>query len=252
MKHRFITLLFFSFFALSLVLGQADSKRLTAIARHTFIYPEIEVAGDSSTFEYNSNFQTDKTHIWYFDDGPNNWILTTRFVDYSYDANGNLLYALEQRGDNPIGWENYARHKYTYDPEGHKLSESFEGWNGTDWWPALVTYWQYNNNGKVISETFEGGLVRYLYAYDAQGLLIEKTKEYLYDGIWNNQERQVFTYLPNGIKVSTIIEYKWENNAWLEGRRSTYSYDLNAEVIVALDEFWDGIAWTNGQKKIFE
>jgi len=243
MKHHFTILALFSLLAASPVYGQSS----LLIAR-TFIHVDATgtpYSGDSSTLTYNSQLLTNQIKTWKID-SMGNWVLKFRLTDYSYDANGNLLYFLDQVGNDVNGWADAYRYNYTYDIDGRELSYLEEKWNGTAWVTQNSVIRVYDANGNLLSETRINS--RVIFTYDAQNLLQTKTGQSFVAGNWVDKTRVDYAYLPNSTTGTT---YNWTNNAWKESSRSTDTFDGSGNLIQNLYEQWNGTAWENNLLESF-
>lgn len=252
MKHHFTLLALFLALWNNPIFGQENPvKLLTAKTALHFNESQI-IAGDSSTFQYNNDFKPNNTQIWYFDDGPNVWILHTRLINYMYDAYGNVLAYVEIRNEWGNNWKNFQRYSFTYDADDRPLSFTLESWISNTWQWEYTTHWQYDADGNVLSESIDKLNMRYLFSYNTQGLLDQKLELRNNNGIWENIYLDQYAYLPNDSKLFSITNYSWEDSTWAEVNRSTYTFDNEELLTTIVKEIWDGSTWNNSQRQVFE
>jgi hypothetical protein len=126
----------------------------------------------------------------------------------------------------------------------------------------------------LIAESVSGGKVKYLFQYNTNGKMIERTEylkypnsnwqimdkdEYFYDTS-NNLIREIYLSWDNTEWDSTIqilYEYNLDNKlilttgqwyvtgSWENDSRSTYTYDQAGNQINSLVELWQNNQWTN-------
>ncbi len=252
MKLHFTLLALFLALVNNPVFGQENPAKLL-IAKTALHFNESQIiAGDSSTFQYNNDYQPNNTQIWYFDDGPNVWLLHTRLINYMYDAYGNVLAYVEIRNEGGNNWKNFQRYSFTYDAANRPLSFTLESWISNTWKLAYTIQWQYDAAGNVLSESIDKLNMRYLFSYNAQGLLDQKLELRNNNGIWENIYLDQYAYLPNDSKVFSITNHFWEDSTWAEVNRSTYTYDNEELLTTIVKEIWNGAAWNNAQRQVFE
>ncbi len=238
MKHHFTIFVFFSLLA-----ALPASVHSSLLVARTYVHLDgtgIPYVGDSTTLSYNSQLLANQYKTWNLD-ASDNWVLSSRSINHSYDADGNLLYYLSQVGDDINGWTNSNRYNYSYDVDGHEISFLEEKWNGAAWVTSNSMIRVYDANGNELSST--GIDFRYLSTYDAQNRLQNQTYQELITGNWTDKSRIDYVYSPN-TTISTA--YDWTNNAWEEISRSTMTFDASGNSIENLYEQWNGSAWENG------
>ena len=252
MKHHFTLLALFLVLVNNPVFGQENPVKLL-IAKTALHFNESQIiAGDSSTFQYNNDYQPNNTQIWYFDDGPNLWLLHTRLINYMYDTYGNVLAYVEIRNEGGNNWKNFQRYSFTYDTNNRPLSFTLESWISNTWKLEYTTLWQYDADGNMLSESIDKLNMRYLFSYNTQGLLDQKLELRNNNGIWENIYLDQYAYLPNDSKLLSITNYSWEDSTWAEVNRSTYTFDNEELLTTIVKEIWDGSTWNNSQRQVFE
>lgn len=253
MKPHFITLIsLFILFSTPVFCQNGGSKLLVARAGLQFSpFNGLAEQGDSIAYDYNSNDQTNRIRVWYFDPNGAYWKLYSRAIDYSYDSNGNLLYRLGQAVDSLNNWKDYLRVFNTYDSANQQLSNRVETWEGDSlgWVLNNSKHWTYYPNGKIQIETHDFG--RIIYTYNAEGLLANTTSQGLGNGIWTNTGRYVYTYPLNDTKPSTITYYYWSGSAWVKYNQQTYTYNGNGDVLISEVQKWVNGAWENQFKNVY-
>jgi YD repeat-containing protein len=216
------------------------------VARTTTYVDEagIPYNGDSTTLAYNSQLLINQSKSWKMD-SVGNLNLRFRTTNYSYDANGNLLYYAYQVGDDVNGWTDIFRYTYTFDTDGNELSYLAEVWNGSAWITQSDSRVRvFDANGNLISST--GTTQRTFLTYDAEDLLQTETLQFLVNGNWVNHSRKVYTYLPNFTTLR--ITANWMGTGWSDTYRSTINYNASGKVVQHSSESWNGTIWTNDSR----
>jgi len=244
MKQLFPILVLLSFGAAAPAFGQGTTKLLTAKTQLSLDFATGQISlGDSTTYSYNNIYHITQTRFWNYDAGAAIWRLERRLTDYSYDANGNLLSVTEQHGNDTNGWVNFARTTNTFDGNNHQLTAISETWSGAAWVVDNTLNWVYDVNGNVLSQTSDE--IRYLFTYNAEGLLDMLTQQSFIFGNWENIYRTLYTYIPNDTDLASVTTQEWANSAWENYSRTSYTYNANGNAVVTLDETWITGAWEN-------
>lgn len=244
MKSKPTFLLLFGLLAVSSAFGQ--TKLQIANSNINSFFGQI-TSGDSTTIAYNSNLQPNLNNNWELDPGGN-WVLKSRVVDHTYDAEGRLLYALTQKGDDVNGWVDEYRTSFTFDAEGRELSVVFETWDGVQWLIQWASYYVYDVDGKLLSSAGIG--TQYLYSYNTEGLLETQTYQELQNGVWRDRFQSRYTYFPNSTSIESETTFIWDlvNNAWVESGRDLYTYPLTGNPTQTIVERWNGSTWVSSDR----
>lgn len=176
------------------------------LTRDTYSY------GSGNTFE-------EVSYIWTFDEwNPVNGEKRINTI-FEFELTGTL----EQTVENGI-WVNKTWVKYTMDMNNIPTQLDEYHWNGNDWIlhsrMGLLTWADWQN--------------RELAAY---------TKQNMQDGNWVNAERYSKQY--DGGNYTTTTEV-WENNAWVNSTRETYSRTSMEEELIL--ENWTAQGWEKTEK----
>ena len=247
MKHFITLLLLFGLFAISPAMAQ--TKRLTSRINQWYDIPTgLPAQGDSITIAYNSNHEQEQLLFWKFNNGS--YSMTSRFKDYTFDANGNLLYFLVQAGDDINGFTDETRSTFTFDANSNILSELVESWNGTDWHAYFGLDYTYDANGKLLTKGGDICSYTIFYTYNAQNQLVTELKQTGPTSNLVDNALTEYTYAtPADVNPATKTEYYRVGNAWESLERYTYTYDAHGNVTQSVSEWWDAgtSTWNNDQ-----
>jgi hypothetical protein len=244
MKNKPTFLLLFGLLAVSTAFGQ--TKLQIANSNIYSLFGQI-TSGDSTTIAYNSNLQPNLNKTWKWAP-PSNWVLKSRVINHTYDAEGRLLYSLTQEGDDVNGWVDVSRTSFTFDAEGRELSVVLETWDGLNWLIQWASYKVYDTDGKLLSSA--GIDYRYIYHYNAEDLLVTQTYEEYGNGVWMYESQVQYTYFPNSTLVESESTHVWDfvNNVWLETGRELFSYYPNEKLFQTTFGHWNGVSWENSSR----
>lgn len=179
----------------------------------------------------NNSWVFEQLYTYTYEDKGNNitkQVLFSNQVDswkstFTYDADGHMLTELGETWQNSAWWNSYQR-IYTYDSNGNLLSLYHNSWNGTTWSNYLRWTYSYSNNGDKLTELYEGWnsannnwthLDIYLYAYDGNGNAI-RGEHYA----WTNN---AWYFGTNGITLTYNkgSDYLGFNGSWVDVRYTT-------------------------------
>jgi Secretion system C-terminal sorting domain len=190
-------------------------------------------------------FQTD---MW---DGTQFQYDNTRF--YIYDPSEVLTGVVTRKWDATNGYTDFARESYTYDPDGNRLSESYERLNSSSNQFELerTVSFTYSATGKVLERTTfqyfnsQSFGSRIAYTYDADDREETLTYQNYYNNAWNNQQRNTYLYNDSDHKVDVLFSDVWSEtvNDWTLANRTSYSYQPT--VTTALTEVFSNGTWSN-------
>ena len=243
-------------FAVALCISQLLGAQTTAPQPTRYISKQAQGAGSPlNNYErcfyfrlpngLTDQFQTD---LW---DGTQFNYDNTRF--FTYDPAGKLISTVNRKWDATNGYTDLARESYTYDPDGNRLSESYERPNtSTNQWELerMVTF-TYSATDKVLERTnfqyFNGQSFgsRILYTYDADDREETLTSQIYSNNTWNNQQRDTYLYSDSDNKVDVRFTDSWSPglNDWIPSNRTSYSYQPTVTTIFT-EAFSNG-TWSN-------
>jgi YD repeat-containing protein len=104
-------------------------------------------------------------------------------------------------------------------------SELTESYNGSTWQKSSKTEYSYDASDNVTEETY---------------LSWDSTSSQ-----WLSQDKSSYTY--NADNKATVELYQWFGSG-SEQYRSNYTYNTNSDLILILDEYWNGSDWVNSYK----
>ncbi|MFQ5583083.1 MAG: hypothetical protein ACE5GL_01445, partial [Calditrichia bacterium] len=81
-------------------------------------------------------------------------------------------------------------------------------------------------------------------------LVIERLTQRWENNAWVNDTKNSFTYDADENMIEILIQ-RWQNNAWENLSRYSYNYDGNGNKIEELRQLWQNNIWVNFQKTIF-
>lgn len=187
-----------------------------------------------------------RTYEW--DEGWQPKLRTTALRD-GQDRVESLL--IEEWIDGTQTWVNQGKVEFEYSTGDSPDLETSYTWSGM-WEPAARTFYVYDTQGNVESETREyfdeGDWVshtRTSWARDGNGDPIEVINQVWANDDWRNSYRM--TYLYANSLVIDVMEYFWMTNAWVLLGRTVYTYSGD-QVTEELMQSWDGMSWQDTQR----
>jgi hypothetical protein len=127
-------------------------------------------------------------------------------------------------------------------------------WNGDEWWVIWRNFNTYNAGCQSGSLTSQQAIVnglwlnnsKILYTYDANSRVSVEIGQ-LWDTIsksFENYDRESLTYNASG-NVMLILQEVWDGSAWQNSEHDTCAYDGNGYLISDLEKSWLGGGWVN-------
>jgi hypothetical protein len=221
------------------VLGQ--NKRLVSVTSTQFhVNTGALFSFDSIAFTYDSALRVSSKTSWKYDN-LSVWVLRSRTTDYEYDASGNLLSSTTQLYDPLTGWRNSKRYSSTYNNDDQVLTNTTESWSGTAWVQDDHQILTYNAAGYLISVVTDYRQV--IYTYDMQNKALQVLTLSKENGLWVNDYRQTYDYLPGSPHDHIALNSDWENNMWVDRSRTTLTYSSNRVQIGGYRENYSGEDW---------
>ena len=206
------------------------------------IFPEIEMPN----FKFSDGTYVIDTVVTYNDYGNNRY-------SFSYNENGRLLIQTNERFvDN--NWEYISRSTRTYNENDKLLQVLWENWEENDWVDIRKWVYTYNENDNIISlydsylsDNIWKDSKRYFNIYDDDENRIESKSEEYINEEWQIDYQQFFTYDENGFNNSITTQVFYGGN--LIGKdRSTFSNDINGNILVWTTETWEYDSWEYSSK----
>ncbi|RPI73994.1 MAG: T9SS C-terminal target domain-containing protein [Ignavibacteriales bacterium] len=124
-------------------------------------------------------------------------------------------------------WENDWRYLYNYDANNLLVTYYYTEWTGSLWENITRSDYVYNASNNVISVTTFGW-------FGTQ---------------WINTQRNIYTWT-NGFQVNFITQL-WNGSDWQNTSQGTFTYDKNNNRTVESYQTWDGAAWENYYRYLY-
>lgn len=147
------------------------------------------------------------------------WYDNERQVNYSFDANNNLLGYETQRRNS--AWDNSQKNVYTYDNADNRVTELVQGW------ASATNSWR---NNTYTTNT-----------YDSNHNLLTSVKQQwsMSASVWINNRKETATYNTDNEYTSHIVE-RWNNatSSWESFSRYLFAY-ANGNLTNLTEEIYD-------------
>jgi hypothetical protein len=163
--------------------------------------------------------------------GPDAW-QNYQYDEIQYNANNKTTEFITQYWNSiTSGWDNYRSVTYTYHPNQNQESQLEEIWNpNTSGWMDSYYY---------LSDSTGYNLEYYVKSIDWLTYTYSSGYRYAYE--YNENSRPVVT-LNQNLDIST--------NTWLDAGRRLTSYDPAGNMVLELDQTWDGSIWNDQYKMV--
>lgn len=172
---------------------------------------------------------------------------------YDYDENGNLIRTyFAYYTPNYPAWE----HRYTYDSLNRQITKTrhYHDYSGNTTKLVRDTF-IYNNQNQIVEQyvnefinTWESKNERFLYTYNANGMLSEKIQQYRNNSNspWYNYAKEYIVYDQENqpIEIYTNVFWSVHNQLWYGGERRTFEYDTYG--MISLNSYKDWVGDING------
>jgi len=127
--------------------------------------------------------------------------------------------------------------------------DDYDNDNST-WYPDDMEHLLYNADKQCIAEIdfdYDTAFTPeisdiYWYSYDADGYLAQEMAAYWYNGQWDTNWKEVYTY-NSANQFTSMIEYDYDKGQWEENWKSEYTYDNNGYLIKREYFDWDNGMW---------
>ena len=114
--------------------------------------------------------------------------------------------------------------------------------SGEDWWvPDTVYIFQPPNYGNIV--------VRHIYSYNQQGLLVIELAQYWQDNAWKHSGQCTYTYDANN-NLLTKLHENWGSWPWEMYSKYTYTYDSKNNLLMELVEDKNNNTWVNNRQNL--
>ncbi|HAD14365.1 MAG TPA: hypothetical protein DCF33_18235 [Saprospirales bacterium] len=202
---------------------------------------------DSTWYGYND--QSLLSSSWRFEkDGSNPWQRLNRKIDYAYDTDGNLLTYTSQFWENPEGWVNRTKFKFTYNNNHQVTAIFYERWLNAQWDPHATIWKEYDDRGRLIKETWPSSIHAHFYGLDGLLASTEFYAKYPDQG-WTNSHRIRYQYIPGTDLLSATYTDKWGSSGWKDPfEREIRQQDDEGHYTVLVRERWNGNVWDREYK----
>ncbi len=121
---------------------------------------------------------------------------------------------------------------------------------------VIKNYYTYNSFGKVLkSESYakmpnESVLTKKkenTFTYNSEKLLTKQVeKKLIFSGEFENSEKYEYTY--NGRLLAQKLKYVWNNNAWVNDKKTDYETNAQGHLTKETTAIWLNNAWVNDEK----
>ena len=216
------------------------------------------------------------------------WDTTSKEI-YTYTSSGKVAEMLSLSYAGNQTFRDSARTTYTYNAGGNMTSNLRETWDdNTNSWVSNTNrlydfdsnqnltfnvYLQWSNSLSQWDTTYA---YNYNYTYNGDGKISEKISTRYSNGIWENRNKEVYEWNPNGeydnvtkyawngtgweydtrtidiewydfspMKYNKYVFQIWSGSAWEDRGRWSYSWNADGQLEQMLLEEWNGTEWVN-------
>ncbi len=156
--------------------------------------------------------------------------LDDKLVEYSKaaftaDTNGRVVLTVEQTSPDSTSWVNYNKSETTY--HAHDTSNA----------ASLVEYMS--------------GMLPLLMAVSfvsVPGMPTQETDSTWNGSSWVLDERDTYTWNGANDTLQEVVTELWSGSSWTPNMRTTYTYDSNENVDIAIEQNWVGRSWEDEYK----
>lgn len=192
-----------------------------------------------------------------------NWNYVLRST-YNYNTNSKLI--RKSFANYGRGWNEYAKHEYSYSGVNQNLARiNFYGFSSNTW--VLYGYDEYSwniNNFLVNVITYTLSTIfpwtyfatgKEEYYYDSTNILIMKTELYSFYGyVWINYINDLYFYDQNG-NNNERVRQDWNStdSIWVNDYRYLYEYDIDNLLLSVIYQDWqqDSSDWENAWRETY-
>ncbi len=179
-------------------------------------------------FTYNNGTLTEKVlYQWKAD--ATIWEPDAK-LSYNYDDSGNMTLAYTYYLDGS-DWIPATKDERTCDPYGNIITQITSMWNesGSEWVNSYKQEYSYDGNGSLLASTS--------FSWESIGQ------------VWENFYKVEYTYNDGG-QSKFLITYAWVTvtSQWVSDSKNEFSYDGNMNLVLTLEQQWNGSQWVNAYK----
>ena len=189
---------------------------------------EIWETDGKQEFTYYNGILTEQVYYQWNPD-TNIWEPAVKFT-YNYDGSGNMTLSYTYSFDGS-DWILATKDERTYDPYGNILTQITSMWNesGSEWLYLSKLENSYNGNGSLLVST-------------------SSSWDFMSEN-WMNNYKDEYTYNGIGQQISNI-SYSWNTGTsqWDSDYKNEFSYDGNMNLVMVLEQDWNGVQWVNSYK----
>ena len=150
--------------------------------------------------------------------------------NYNYDGSGNMTLAYTYYFDGS-DWILASKDERTYNPAGNILTQISSYWDesGSEWFYSSKTENSYNGNGSLLVST------SFMWDFFSED--------------WENSYKDEYAYNGSGQQISDISS-SWDTGTsqWVNDYKNEFSYDGNMNLVMVLEQEWNGAQWVNSFK----
>ena len=246
MKRKFLILLFGISFGLIIAIP-AKIKSFT-----DFIISDVRPQITNEFFQGTTEIREERmSELYMYDWIDESWRNYLKAV-FHYDEEDNLYILTVYHWDNN-NWFYDHKQLLFYDENNNISNIRIELWN-SGWVPYYQFFFEYdenNNKTEQLEQEYEmmsgswTNTVLYTLDYNEDNLVVQTLEQNWFDGDWQNNERQSFSYEDTNL-IQTLVE-NWNGENWIISFRYSYSYDENDNMIERLKENYLNEEWQNAE-----
>ncbi|OQX71761.1 MAG: hypothetical protein B6D62_01460 [Candidatus Cloacimonas sp. 4484_275] len=246
MKRKFLILLFGISFGLIIAIP-AKIKSFT-----DFIISDVRPQITNEFFQGTTEIREERmSELYMYDWIDESWRNYLKAV-FHYDEEDNLYILTVYHWDNN-NWFYDHKQLLFYDENNNISNIRIELWN-SGWVPYYQFFFEYdenNNKTEQLEQEYEmmsgswTNTVLYTLDYNEDNLAVQTLEQNWFDGDWQNNERQSFSYEDTNL-IQTLVE-NWNGENWIISFRYSYSYDENDNMIERLKENYLNEEWQNAE-----
>lgn len=159
-------------------------------------------------------------------------------------AKENVQYAIQE-----VLLDDTVRITYEYGSRGKLFLQQYEIRSSNGWIPMQQMENYFDDWGNLtanILRQFQNNswvdMYQYSYTYNNQGfLLTEEFAERIGTGL-SNSWKTIHEYDERG-NATAFIRQLWNNNAWVNENRNTFTYNSSGNLLTAMSEYWSNGMW---------
>lgn len=193
---------------------------------------------------YKNYFRSDSSHVYVWDIGLNDWILSSSQINY-YNGNGKLDSVIIK---SLITGLNIGKSVFFYNEEGLVTEQLSYGWNKS-WIPTvknIISYNEYGSTSEILVQVYRTGewinnRWQKNYTYDYAGRLTEYQMYYWQNNTWSLPTTDYSSYDELGRLVKRVAIYPNGKTDY----QITYNYDASGLRSEMYAQYPSGTNWLN-------